>query len=676
LGIALKRLNYLPLTGFSASLLLSTWTWAQTTAIGQLKKQLSLAQHDSVRAQRYLELAETLSQHDTDSSVFYIHKGIELAKRLPNRRLLATGYSQLGYLSFLGSNYAHSLKALQQAAQVSRSLPLDSTRLCIQTRLSIVYRSQGNYHKALQVCLVNLPFYERHQIQCGKHLGVLYTELGIIYDYLHQYGLAKFYLRKNLKFAQKRKDKGYLTASLLNIGAFYLDIQEYKQARAYIQQSLSLARKLRLDRYTSVSYINLGEIAYHHRNYGQSIRYFKQALSLKHQRDYNEKDAYCFLFLAKNHLAIGRLERATIDLKKALVTFEHIKSAHYKQQVLEVKSELLKLKGNYRAALQTKEEAHALKDSLTGLEKQQVIAQIQARFELEQKQHQISALKKDLTIQKQVRQAVQLQLSMVHLQRQFYLVSAGLLFLLLGYSYYNLRRSQKARRLVVQQKDEIQSQKAQLEELNQTKDQLFSIISHDLRSSVASLKNSVFLLTLRQTLDAGTKELVLQIDRLQHSFDNVLYWALSQQRGLTVIKQIVPLAAIVEEVLSGFQGLIDQKKLCITFSPKFVNGYMDENLAIIVIRNLIHNAIKYTPTGGTIRLRIDQTSTTVSLCIVDTGPGMDVGQSMPVMGRGTGFGLQVSQELMSLDGGKFRIRSQLGKGTIVLLCWPKHKEAQ
>lgn len=217
------------------------------------------------------------------------------------------------------------------------------------------------------------------------------------------------------------------------------------------------------------------------------------------------------------------------------------------------------------------------------------------------------------------------------------------------------------------------NQAEHLQESNGLKDKLFSILAHDLRSPVASLKTTFLALKLRKREQQDIDGLEEQVDQLYFTLDNVLHWSLNQQNGLQVSPRLVVLRNVVNEVLAGFKGLIIYKELTILVDGPLVLASLDETLLALVLRNVIHNAIKFTPPQGSIHISIYEEKDTTGITIQDSGVGMEINQmDQPVSltGQGTGLGLRVSQELMSRNNGKLSIESQPEQGTTVTLSWP------
>ncbi|GAB3285071.1 hypothetical protein GCM10027347_62170 [Larkinella harenae] len=327
--------------------------------------------------------------------------------------------------------------------------------------------------------------------------------------------------------------------------------------------------------------------------------------------------------------------------------------------------------GRYEQALQSFKEYHMIKDSLVTVEKSARVARVQTLYELEKKENTIQLLQRKSQLDNLKTRQQEQKLELAERQRQLYIISIGSLSLLILIVVYFLRRLFIAQQTLTWKKHRIETQAQQLQESNQLKDRLFSIVGHDLRSPVASIKNSFTLLKIQKRYPAELTSLEQEVNGLSQILDNILYWSLNQQNGLKVRQQWIELNDLVEDVLEGFTGLIRQKQLVITPQVDPVSVWADEHMTVLILRNIIHNACKFTPAGGGIRISTATESNQTRLRITDSGPGMngpDINQL--TSSKGTGIGLRLSKDLMHLNGGHLLIESQPGQGTVVTLSWP------
>ena len=232
-----------------------------------------------------------------------------------------------------------------------------------------------------------------------------------------------------------------------------------------------------------------------------------------------------------------------------------------------------------------------------------------------------------------------------------------------------------------------------LSELNKSKDKFFSIIAHDLRGPFGGLQQIGELLWLNKNEISDEKREKLTKVLYQNSkntfnlLDNLLKWA-SANAGLIIYEPSqLNLNKIVLNNISLFESQIKLKNLklnCNFDTDIFV--YADEDMIDTVIRNLLSNAIKFTPTGGKIEIvveKIDKINNTCTVVIVDSGIGMakdsqskvfEIDATVSTLGTnmetGTGLGLKLCKEFLTINKGTIWIEINENKGTSVFISLP------
>lgn len=239
--------------------------------------------------------------------------------------------------------------------------------------------------------------------------------------------------------------------------------------------------------------------------------------------------------------------------------------------------------------------------------------------------------------------------------------------------------------------EKIAQQATKLKELNNTKDQMFSIISHDLRSPLAGLKNMLDLLTDKETpTDQDFRESAINImktttDSTVNLLENLLFWARSQRGDLEVNIESYDLHAIIEENIELANNTIHQKSLEVRNElPEYELIQGDLNLTRTIIRNLLNNAIKFTQSGGSITFSSKHDDGHVNLFVTDTGVGITEenlkklfknDEQFTTYGtnneKGSGLGLKLCKSFAEKQAGSLSVKSQKDKGTTFILSLPK-----
>lgn len=238
--------------------------------------------------------------------------------------------------------------------------------------------------------------------------------------------------------------------------------------------------------------------------------------------------------------------------------------------------------------------------------------------------------------------------------------------------------------------EEIKKYTEELKSLNNTKDKLFSIISHDLRAPISGLLSFSELL-LEDFESQSDLEKKLFVEHLQSSMrnlflftENMLAWARLQSSGIKVNKQKIRLfelinSAIITQQLNARNKGIKLRSVC----EENITVHADINMIDTVIRNLLSNAIKFTNQNGKITIRAIIRSKRVVVSVKDTGIGMSsemVNDLFKYESRksregtnhekGSGLGLSICKEFVELNGGKVSATSKPGKGTSISFSIP------
>jgi len=235
----------------------------------------------------------------------------------------------------------------------------------------------------------------------------------------------------------------------------------------------------------------------------------------------------------------------------------------------------------------------------------------------------------------------------------------------------------------------IESQRKELEKSNATKDKLFSIISHDLRSPIASLQDISELFQyyrekqdFNKLIDLGYK-VSNTAASVGHLLDNLLSWSLNQRGGLISIPQAIHLGDITAEVVAIFKEQLESKKIVMGVNiPASLYVKSDKDMTMLIIRNVLSNAIKFSYPEGSIKVLGRASGNEILLSIQDKGTGISPerlnsiftpGDNKSTLGtareKGTGLGLLLVKEFMELNHGHLEIESEAGKGTLVRLTF-------
>lgn len=238
----------------------------------------------------------------------------------------------------------------------------------------------------------------------------------------------------------------------------------------------------------------------------------------------------------------------------------------------------------------------------------------------------------------------------------------------------------------------IKAQEA-LKVANETKDKLFSIVAHDIRSPL-NMFQTFLNMSEQSKMDSKSffeyQEMLKQrLDSLTGTVDELLEWSRMQLGGINAYPAMVNVSDVVNENLDLFDSLIKKKNIDFEVdAPKNIDAYIDENHFKVALRNLIHNAIKYTNGGGSVQVMTDQTEEATIVSIADSGVGMDSATIDSIIKKeiqksqagtdkeiGTGLGLSLSIGLLEKNNCEISVTSEVNKGTRFEIKIPKGHSA-
>ena len=237
---------------------------------------------------------------------------------------------------------------------------------------------------------------------------------------------------------------------------------------------------------------------------------------------------------------------------------------------------------------------------------------------------------------------------------------------------------------LLDQKILIEAQTEYLKDLNEAKDKFFTIIAHDLRSPLHSLKglSAMMVEGINHLSPDDIKKLSLglqtSVENALNLTDNLIEWARIQIREFETRREELNLVEILNGVMQLYQSQAEKKKIdlsCFVEGQLVVQG--DRNQINFIIRNLLNNAIKFTEENGKVHLEVSRVKNDhVCLKVSDSGVGMEESLLRKIRStgfvesregtngeKGTAMGLKLCYEFAKLNEAKISASSKPGKGT-------------
>ena len=572
---------------------------------------------------------------------------------------------------FITKNAETSLRYAYEANVLSTQLEYSKGMAKAERYIGDDFASEANYPDALKHLLRSLDICD--QIDNKLEKAITINDLGEFNMNFRQYGKAIEFYSQALAYAINNKFYNHQILVQSNLAWAYFKNGDFAKSEILAIKTLQQANVENNILLQGDNYRTLGGIDLNRHQFESAKFNFDKALVLYKlgQDNLASLDVLQFIgdiYLAKkDQVNAKRYYNQVLNLGRSFGNTFIISSSYQKL------SQVDSMFGNYTEALQNYKKFAHLKDSTESVDKWLQVNKINSHSDLESKQKHIEELIA-------LKNKQELVISFKNYSLMIFSIVIPVLVILgiILLYYYNQKREINKKLL---------SQKEELQTLNTVKDRLFSIISHDLRSPLANLEA---ILKLMESGDLSNDEVVILSSQLTQNvhetsnmLDNLLQWSKSQMKGIAPKMEIIDLSILAEEVLVFFESHADKKAIEMKISYcESLRTRADKEMIRLVFRNLVGNAIKFTPTGGEISISIKSEKKEIIISIKDTGIGMNDKtvkklfslEAVTTQGtqneKGTGLGLILCKDFVEINKGKIWAESAVGDGSSFIFTLP------
>lgn len=584
---------------------------------------------------------------------------------------LDTIESAVNQIEFLKRKARETLRSNSKWAfeinKLSYEIALASGELALiaQTKSEegILYSIINEFERAQGPIRESLSLYK--EIGDSINIGYQYRNLGICYLQLEQVDSSILYFYESLAHLKIEGDKAKLFYGLtcLNIGKAFNYLGNSTAGHNYIDAAIDIFKDLKdtfnlassyngkalilmndLDS-ASLPVIDESMVLLRHLKdtFNMAIHLHNKALYLLDfvgpqaaldtlnqayayyliKRSHNRNlDAHFFLNYGKIYLELNQLDKAENYLLRSLMTKDSSQSMFKPESgALLTLGLLYEKQGNYKKSLEYMHQYQEALNNSISLKNTNLINFYEKDLEYRETKKQKTLLESQNLIKE----------GELELRRRnnflLFAVLFGLTVILFILIVFNrkLRARQKS---LEKSRDEVEEKSHALQVLNNSKENLISIIGHDLRGPLNNLDQILELIPSKgDMLTQESKDILSlstnSIKEMQHLLNNLLVWAKTQKRNLSIEPEATSLADMVEHVLGLYSSSIEFNKLNIVQNlAEDVNIFVDPDTIEVVIRNLLNNSIKYSPKGGNITIKGAKVHNKVFLSIEDECGGL------------------------------------------------------
>ncbi len=371
-----------------------------------------------------------------DKALNYINKaymGVYGEKNM--EKLLASVYNTYGIIFARKEEQDKSLgyynKALNIYKEQNDSLAMANTF----NNIAILYHNKGDLGNSLKIYYKSLRIFE--QLENEKGISLISNNIGTILNERGEYKKAMKYFLGALRLYKKNNDKRNLSNTYHNIALLYFYLEKYEKAIEYFQLSLQIAEELKDKWGLMYSYGSMGEAYFKLNNLQRAMELFNKSLNYALEIDDKWGIADAYKNIAQIKLQNNRVGEAEELLKKAVHIAEKYKFKELQVKSYKLLSSLYEKSDNYKASLQLFKQYKSVYDSLNSEKKDRNIREINAKYQLEKKQHEIYQLESEKKIQ-----ALEMKKQSNYLLFLFIIIILGFILLILivyGYRVYRTK---------------------------------------------------------------------------------------------------------------------------------------------------------------------------------------------------------------------------------------------
>ena len=521
---------------------------------------------------------------------------------------------------------------------------------------ALIESDLGNYRTALEWLFKSMDAYGTDTVNVS--FIDFYNNIGSVYVASKNNDLAIHYFEKLIVLAEHlglEEEFGYYHG---NIGYTYYSMGQYERSIAHLEKAKAsfveyhqFKDELLINTVLASNYVALGQL-------DDAERLLEGNLEMAEKRQLWEVYVETTISLFEFYMAKAKEQLAFATIKRGLEKIHVTNTARLQLKIYDRLVDHYREVGDSRNAFIYLRRRIVVRDSVMNATQVELMRELAVKYEADRKSEQIARLH---TMNAEERRT-----------KAIYLTGLVLLVGVLLLIFVLLRR--------------ISVQKQVLEETNRTKDRLFSIIAHDLRSPMIALWGMGDLLNHYIVNDdkRGLSDLAGRtgktLTQVNHLLDNLLNWAVANSNRMAYNPAVHDVSSLVDEALTVHKAAAEAKQLKLVAGLTAVDVVVDHHMAASTLRNMISNAIKYSPVGATVTITGVLREGYHVVTIQDEGTGVPeeiIGRlhangSATISGGGKGscgLGLQLARYFAKENQGKLVVRNS-EKGALVEIWLP------
>lgn len=624
-------------------------------------------------------------------AIEYFQKAATIRDSIGDLRGYGNALASIANINNFWGNYYEATDQYYKVMDIRKAINDQRGIATTLINLGNVYKVQGNFDVALDMYLQAITISDTIGFLEGK--AWTYYNVAVLYKIMEEYDRALEYNQQAMTIYEELPENLKGVALCLNeFGTIYNAKGESQKSLNYHERALAIYRQHQDSYGIARTYTDIGNFYFSHGEHHKALEYYDKSFKLRSKINDSLGRIQTLQAIAKTNFAMARYDVALSNYQLAQEMARKADMLSTMETNYEGMARIYAAREDFKSAYAFYREFTDIKDSLFSSRVTSRISDLQVKYQTERSRRENELLRKNNEIQ---------ELMLMKANYQRYVLSLVVIVVLI-FLFFFLVRYRSGKRMnarLQEQKDQLtrtlhqlRQREEELEELNATKDRFFSIVSHDLRGPLGGFYRLTETMTreIENLSQAEIKEAMTGVHQsAEHMYkllENLLEWSRLQLGKVELHQETFDLGESVTGTLDMMKSQAAQKNihLDLHLSDKPLLVEADANMLSTILRNLVSNAIKFTPRGGEVDISLDQADAKFArVTVTDNGVGMDratlsslfeIGNPKRQTGteneQGTGLGLILCKELVEKHGGTISAESTPNKGSVFQFTLP------
>lgn len=665
--------------------------FSQNERIDDLTVKLAYQEADSTKVDLSLMLIDELyAIEDYEKALLYVNQTAKLSEKLEYTKGLAESTFYRAQIYSQRNDYFNAIdnydKSRKYYLQISDTLGVAK----VSNSIGLIEIKRGNYSVGLQNSLSAIDIFEKQNL--FDELSTAYNNLAEAYFKTNQIDKAIDFNFKALDVRKKINDRSGIIASTKNIAELYALRKEHRKAIEYYENVLEMLNPTKDQNLRGEILPKLGSQYLEFKEYVKASEYLVEGLKYNRKQNNDEGILLALNAIGNLNLQKRKVKLAEIQLNEAYNIAQKINNKPALLENYKLHIALDSTRGYFQNAFFWQNKYYDLKDELSKID--------QPVFPVDTEPLDLinsNPIEKEIDNfegEENNNKTIKTWLTNPLVVYGALAATAILLTLLL----LNYLKNKKYRETIVEQREKLKQEQIRseaileqthhLEEVNQVKDKLFSIVSHDLKDSISSIKAFLDLLKEDSISKEEFRELIPELSENANNASSLLFnllnWSKSQMQNLEPNPELFNIQEVFHTKMALVEQKVEDKRIVLIDESQRDFIYADKSMVEIVIQNLITNAVKFSRTGDVITVSNQDVNGNALICVEDTGVGIseeninklfNANKNFTTIGtkneKGTGLGLTIAKDLVELNKGRIWVESTVNVGSKFFIELPK-----